>query len=141
MTLQEWFEIEEIKSLRMQYAHSIDTLQKEKVMALFTEDYVIETDASFSTPSMDKKAWGNYVDDLFNRHKPNEMFHSFSTPLIELVDENHATGVWYLLDYDVHFEQMFRLLGTCSDLYRKENGEWKIEKTTLHVMWPNKWYR
>jgi len=141
MTLQEWLEIEEIKNLRMQYAHGIDTLQKDKVMALFTEDYVIDTEASFPMPSMDKNAWGEYVNELFGRHKPHEMFHSFSTPLIELMDENHASGVWYLLDYDVHFEQMFRLLGTCHDQYRKENGRWKIAKTTLRVLWPNKWYR
>ena len=98
-------------------------------------------EASFSMPSVDKKGLEATMDELFSRHEPHEMFHSFSTPLIELVDETHATGSWYLLDYDVHFEQMFRLLGTCDDHYRKENGQWKIARTTLRVLWPNKWYR
>ncbi|MBQ7001391.1 MAG: nuclear transport factor 2 family protein [Oscillospiraceae bacterium] len=141
MTVQEWVEIEEIKSLRMKYSHYTDTLQKEKLMALFSEDFIMETEASFTQPAMNKEALSQYVDELFSRHKPHEMFHSVSTPLIELIDENNATGVWYLLDYDVHYEQMFRLLGTYNDHYRKENGQWKITKTTLRVMWPNKWYR
>jgi len=141
MTIQEWVEIEEIKNLRMKYSHYTDTLQKEKLMEIFSEDYVMETEASFTQPAMDKAALSAYVDELFGRHAPHEMFHAVSTPKIELIDETHAAGVWYLLDYDVHYEQILRLIGTYNDQYRKEDGQWKIARTTLQVMWPKKWYR
>lgn len=70
--------------------------------------------------------------------------HANTNPWIELTGADTAKGRWYLLDFSLTGppdQNPLTLMGVYDDLYRKINGEWKIERTYIDFIWPNRDYR
>ena len=58
---------------------------------------------------------------------------------IELLDDDHAQGRCYLIDFATQKpagENPLLLLGLYADEYRRVDGQWLISRTRLDVVWP-----
>lgn len=140
MTLQEMLAIEEIKLLRAKYSHYCDSLDLEKYLSLFTEDAVLEADEKHGGVIRGKKELRELVGSMMRIHKKYQMFHLVSNPLIEILDEDHGRGRWYLLDYNFRFEEEpFRVACVYLDEYRKVDGVWKFSHIRLAFLYPYRW--
>lgn len=140
MTLEEILAVEEIKQLRSKYSHYCDGLELEKYLDLLTEDIVLEADQKHGSTVCGKQAVRALVEAMMKRQKRYEMFHLVSNPLIELIDDTHGTGKWYLLDYNFKYtEEPFRVVCVYEDQYEKVNGEWKFSRIHLNFLYPYRW--
>ena len=85
-------DIEEIKQLQARYCYLIDTLQMEKVLDLFADDFTAEYDplGTFAT----KEELLGFLNGA-GEGAPM-MCHQAMTPLIE-VEGDKATGTWWVI--------------------------------------------
>lgn len=140
MTVEDFLEIEQIKQLRSRYSHYYDGLELEKYLDLFTENAVLEADEKHGGRVCGKEQLRLLVEPMMRSQKKYEMFHLVANPLIELVDSTHATGRWYLLDYNFRYaEDPFRVVCIYEDQYEKINGEWKFSRVHLNFLYPYRW--
>lgn len=58
-------------------------------------------------------------------------------PTVELVSETEARGAWTLRFRQLRIKdgQEHVMCGDYEDIYRKVDGEWKIHKQHMHVLW------
>lgn len=140
MTLEEFLAVEEIKQLRFRYSHYCDGLELEAFLHLFTEDAVLEADGKHGGRICGKQQIRALMEPMMKSQKKYEMFHMVSNPLIKLIDDTHATGRWYLLDYNFKYtEAPFRVVCIYEDQYEKVNGEWKFSQIHLNFLYPYRW--
>ena len=66
--------------------------------------------------------------------------HATTNPWIRLIDEDTAYGRWYLLDIitDPARENPLGLFGIYDDVYKKVDGDWKIHRTRIDFLWPQR---
>ena len=141
MTIEELLEIEEIKNLRMLYSHYYDGVEVEKLVDLFTDDAICEFGPNFGGDWVGKETIrANY--DKFAREEGeiHSVMHAATNPWIRLIDEDTAYGRWYLLDIitDPARENPLGLFGIYDDVYKKVDGDWKIHRTRIDFLWPQR---
>ena len=141
MTIEELLEIEEIKKLRILYSHYIDGGQLDELADLFCEDAICEFGEAYG---------GNWVGrqtirENYARYTPNTLpafsfMHAVTNPWIRIIGSHSARGRWYLLDLNLMpgSENPLTLFGVYDDLYRKDDGVWRIEKTRIDFLWPKR---
>ena len=70
--------------------------------------------------------------------------HANTNEWIELTGPDTARARWYLLDLSLSGpadQNPLMLMGIYDDVYRKVGGEWKIERTYIDFVWPNRDYK
>ncbi|MFN3232080.1 MAG: nuclear transport factor 2 family protein [Alphaproteobacteria bacterium] len=141
MTIEELLEIEEIKKLRSLYSHYYDGAEVDKLANLFTQDAICEFGENYGGNWVGKeRIHENYTKWIASEGIPHEVMHAVTNPNITLIDETHAHGRWYLLDLrtKVGVENPLILFGIYDDDYRKVFGQWKISRTRIDFLWPNR---
>lgn len=123
--------IEEIRQLKARYFRFVDTKKWDEFASLFTDDLKIDFEESTSKP---------LTKDQFvasaERHFTGAMsVHHGHVPEIEIIDAEHARGIWPMFDlvetppessYDSHTGW-----GHYTEEYRKVDGKWLISRTRL----------
>ncbi len=71
--------------------------------------------------------------------------HIVTNPQIKFTGPDTATGVWILTDIAIGQAAPGKppqiLYGTYNDQYRKVNGDWKIQRMDLNVLWvTDQWF-
>ena len=127
--MNELLEIEQIKQLKARYLRGLDTNDWDTFAGSMTEDCRGRYNGgklSFDSREeivafMRDNLSGDKVLTLHQGHQPE----------VEIIDESHARGTWYLQDLVIHLEAGIRLYGSAiyRDVYRKINGDWKISET------------
>tara|TARA_R110002049_G_scaffold9747_10_gene48871 strand:+ start:3362 stop:3871 length:510 start_codon:yes stop_codon:yes gene_type:complete len=124
--MNELLEIEKIKQLKARYLRGLDTNDWEVFASSMTADCTGQYNSGklgFESREeivafMRENLSGEKVLTLHQGHQPE----------IEVIDEDNARGSWYLQDIVIHLEAGVRIYGSAiyEDVYRKENGTWKI---------------
>ena len=141
MTVEELLEREAIKQVRILYSHNFEAGETDKLADLFTEDAICEFDEEHGGTWIGKETIrSNYAS--YKAENPFSYLHASTNPLIRLLGPDEANARWYLIDLVLSDNQdnPIGLLGIYDDLYRKVDGEWKIEKTRIDFLWPNRTY-
>jgi len=135
--------IEEIRSLRVKYAHYLDGNNLENLTGLFTEDTIVQTDRE---PWIGRngvleglrKAFRDYDT---NQHGNYPFMHAITNHWIEFTGPTTAQGRCYLIDLVTarpKDQNPLLLLGLYSDEYKQISGKWYISRSRLDVIWPER---
>ena len=139
--VEELLDKEDIRALRQRYSELLDSGEAEKMGDVFTEDAVVKV----TVGSMEglpaicrslKEAYQTF-DTQDRGHYP--FMHAVTNHQIKITGADTATGSCYLLDFVTDRPQQSHpvlLLGRYLDSYVRVNGEWRIAKTELDVVWP-----
>lgn len=137
-TLQELAEYEALRRLKARYFFLMDTKQWDDWLALFLPEATLSYDLAVSTRGADGRTVRHVgLDDITeNVMKANldktSSVHQGHTPILELVSEDEATGIWAMEDLVVGpHRPMTHGFGHYHDTYRKVDGSWRI--ASLHL--------
>ncbi|WP_238446782.1 nuclear transport factor 2 family protein [Azohydromonas australica] len=135
--------IENIKKLRVLYAHYLDTKNLEGLASLFTPDAVIDaglgvwrgrdeirTGLAAAFTDYDKKNLGSYP-----------FMHPMVNQWVEITGSNSALGRCYLIDFATEREPKenpLLLLASYADEYSRIDGKWYINRSKLDIVWPTR---
>ncbi|GLV27152.1 nuclear transport factor 2 family protein [Sphingobium sp. Cam5-1] len=129
-TVQQLSDLEDIRMLKHRYFRGIDTADLTLLGALFTEDLTV--DYRGGTYRVRLAGRDNMLEFLANSfHSGAVAMHHGHMPEITLTGENDAEGLWYLEDIFIDVERGSHTIGSAiyRDVYRREDGVWKIART------------
>ena len=124
-------DIEAIKVLKAQYFYFLDTKQWERLRTLFTGDATFDP-AGEGAYTFDGLA--GFIAGASAGLADAVSVHHGHMPMIELVDADHATGIWSMTDdVAVAGDRPRRFIGKghYHETYRRERGAWKIASWRL----------
>lgn len=142
MTVDEMLAMEEIKQLRSKYSHCYDANDLDGLVELFTDDAICEWDQAHGGAWVGKQAirenYAHYFE-LFGR-RAWIVLHAVTNPWIEITSPNTAEGRWFMLDFNFCglTEDPLGCIGIYDDLYHRVNGVWKIHRTRLDFLYPDR---
>lgn len=129
MTLEERItrleDIEAIRQLQARYQRCVDMRNWEELADCFTEDAISEYDSGQLSYNGRNAIITFLKKALTQSISCSHMIHGSE---IELTDNEHATGVWYLEDYLLHKWFFVKMHGAAvyHISYRKTNDRWQI---------------
>ena len=142
VTLEDLVEIESIKQVRYLYSHYYDGNRLDDLVSLFTEDAVCEFGEGFGGNWVGKAhIRERYHDFLYGSGREvHSQMHAVTNPWIRILSDEEAYGRWYQLNLNVAegAENPLTLFGIYDDVYKKEDGEWKIHRTRIDFPWPRR---
>lgn len=127
--MQELYDIEEIKQLKARYFRALDTND----WALFGDCLSDDCHANYSDGRLVREgrdAIVAFMEKYMSAPTLLSMHHGH-TPEITIVDNDHATGIWYLNDMVMDLERKNQMFGAAiyRDEYTRDGDDWKISKT------------
>ena len=141
MTMEELLEIEEIKKLRVLYSHYYDGADLDALCDLFTDDAVCEFGPNFGGDWVGKAMIKEKYDGFIaGEGLPHDVMHAVTNHNVVLVSDTEARGRAYLLDLRTQegAENPLILFGIYDDIYKKVDGQWKIHRTRIDFLWPQR---
>ena len=129
----DWAEIYQLKSA---YGWHYDRPDFDALIDLFTDDAVCVFGAYGTWTGKDEIRAG-FAENVGapDNHFPS--LHTFANPMI-LIDGDQATGKWYLMDFvltGTSTDPVLRVMGVYDEIYRRENGRWRIARMELTFLW------
>lgn len=123
------YEIEMIKQLKGRYFRALDTND----WTLFGDSLTEDCQAEYSDGEL-AFSGRNEIVAFMKQHMSTPTLlsmHNGHHPEIDLLDETHAKGIWYLQDTVLDLKGGNHLYGggIYHDEYRKLEGQWRISKT------------
>lgn len=139
--LNQLFDKEAIRELRLRYSRLLDQGQAARMGEVFTADAQVKvTVGTMNGLAAIKQGLADAYRQFDTQHRQHFPFiHAVANHDIVLHDENHASGTCYLLDLLTDrpaTQHPFLLLGHYRDDYVRVNGEWRISHSELDVLWP-----
>jgi len=134
---------EEIRDLRIMYAHHLDSNNFAALDQVFSEDAVVEVTVGKMEGIAAIRAGLNDAFKLFDRddHGSYPFMHAITNHWVKLTGPDSAQGRCYLIDFETASKpdpNPLLLLGLYADEYRRINGQWRITSTRLEVVWPER---
>ena len=127
--MQELYDIEKIKQLKARYFRALDTND----WSLFGDTLSADCSASYSDGRLVRDSRESIVEFMAKHMSGPTLLsmHHGHTPEIDIIDENNATGIWYLHDQVLDLKTMTQLSGAAiyNDKYVRESDGWKICET------------
>jgi len=124
-------DMELIKQLKYKYCRAIDTCNIPLLETLVTDNMSVDYHGgSYHFEAAGKEAVLGAIKMAF--HPQFLSSHTVHHPIIEVKDDDTATGHWTLIDYNINLPDLRKTSG-CSfyvDTYRKIGGKWLIERST-----------
>ncbi|NKQ54278.1 nuclear transport factor 2 family protein [Amycolatopsis sp. K13G38] len=123
--------IEEIERLKARYFRFVDEKRWDEFGELFTEDVVIDIEGSAQRP----RDRAQLVAATRRHYGDALTVHHGHMPEIEIIDSDHARGVWAMVDMIEVPEggelPSFVGYGHYRDEYRRDGGGWRISRLSL----------
>jgi hypothetical protein len=134
---------EEIRNLRSRYAHFLDGNFLERFDEIFTEDAVADTGRGQWNSRQEIQAGLRAAFEEYDRDRQGSypFMHAVTNHWIELLDTDRAEGRCYLIDFETASKadpNPLLLLGIYSDEYRRVDGQWRISRSRLEHVWPQR---
>jgi hypothetical protein len=132
---------EEIRNLRTLYAHHLDSNNIAALDQVFSADAVVEVTVG-KMEGIDAIRTGlNEAFELFDRDRQGSypFIHAITNHWVKLTGPDSAEGRCYLIDFETASKadpNPLLLLGLYADEYRRLDGQWRITRSTLEVVWP-----
>ncbi len=160
-TIEELLETEAIKRVRILYSHYLDMGKIDELVDLFTDDGVCEFGPNYGGDWVGKERIRTGFEEFQGGDGPfTGAMHANTNPWIEITGPDTATARWYLLGLSIEGRRAetlwgpalghspgdpaepnpLMLMGICDDVYRKVDGAWKIARTYIDFVWPNRNY-
>jgi hypothetical protein len=120
--------IEAIKQLKARYFRFVDTQQWDGLVEVFSEDAALKWG-----PEDDQVMEGRdvIIASLTENLRGAKTVHQGHMPEIELLDKDHARGIWAMSDRVDHPEYLLIGHGHYHEEYVRQKGSWKIRR--LHL--------
>jgi 3-phenylpropionate/cinnamic acid dioxygenase small subunit len=135
--------VEQIRQLKAKYCRLADTRKDDLFLALFTDDLEWTLYSEDGTQVIKRVQGKEEYRQWRASHRATRLagfsVHHVHNPEIEILDEDHARGVWPLMDYlrQPDKEKNYVGYGHYHEEYRREaGGQWRIaavKVTRLHV--------
>lgn len=125
--------IEDIRQLKARYFHACDTKQPEIVRECFAAgDIELRYGRIGNFDNRDDML--AVFTELACQPHIVEMHHG-QNPRIEVLDADHATGIWGLYYYliDTRRQIVTQLAGFYEDAYTRSDGQWRITRSRYDV--------
>ncbi|WP_079228739.1 nuclear transport factor 2 family protein [Pseudomonas putida] len=134
---------EEIRDLRTLYAHHLDSNNIQALDQVFSADAVVEVTVGKMEGIDAIRAGLNDAFKLYDRDQQGSypFMHAITNHWIKLTGPDTAEGRCYLIDFETASKpdpNPLLLLGLYADEYKRINGEWRITRTRLEVVWPDR---
>lgn len=141
--VRKWLDIEAIRTLRIKYAHLLDTNRIDALANLFTTDALCIAGRGQWCGRGEIHAGLAEAFNAYDQHRHGSypFHHAITNHWVELIDTTTAQGRCYLLDLATTGElngNPWILLGSYADEYRKIDGIWYISRTQLDITWPDR---
>ena len=142
-TIQALFDREEIRNLRTLYAHHLDSNNIAALDQVFSADAVVEVTVGKMEGLAAIRSGLSEAFKLFDRdhHGSYPCLHAIVNHWIKLTGPDTAEGRCYLIDFETASKpdpNPLLLLGLYADEYRRIDGQWRITRTCLEVVWPQR---
>ena len=143
MTVEDLLEIETIRRARVRYSYYLDTGDLDGLVALFTDDAVCEFGpfGVWTGKAMIAENYTQVVAGAVREKGPFQTLHVNTNHWVELIEADTAVGRLYLVDLLVGGapdKNPMVWLGAYDEAYRKVDGAWKISRSSLQFMWPER---
>ncbi|MFJ4052979.1 nuclear transport factor 2 family protein [Pseudomonas sp. NPDC089743] len=134
---------EEIRDLRTRYAHLLDSNNIDALDNVFAADAVVEVTVGKMEGIEAIRSGLKDAFTLFDRDKQGSypFMHAIANHWIKLTGPDTAEGRCYLIDFETASKpdpNPLLLLGLYADEYARIDGEWRITRTRLEVVWPER---
>ncbi|WP_455887798.1 nuclear transport factor 2 family protein [Pseudomonas rustica] len=134
---------EEIRDLRTLYAHHLDSNNIQALDQVFSADAVVEVTVGKMEGIDAIRAGLNDAFKLYDRDQQGSypFMHAITNHWIKLTGPDTAEGRCYLIDFETASKpdpNPLLLLGLYADEYKRIDGEWRITRTRLEVVWPDR---
>jgi hypothetical protein len=141
MAAHEVVTVENIKKLRVLYAHFLDTKNLEGLASLFTPNAVV--DAGLGVWRGRDEIRAGLAAAFLDYDKKNLGSYPFMHPMVnqwvEITGADSALGRCYLVDFATERdpkENPLLLLASYADEYSRVDGRWYINRSRLDIVWP-----
>ncbi|BDB72285.1 hypothetical protein Cthiooxydans_46970 [Comamonas thiooxydans] len=141
--VKDLLEREEIRNLRTLYAHLLDSNNVAELDQVFSKDAVVEVTVGRMEGIEAIKRGLNEAFALFDRDRRGRypFMHAITNHWVKLTGADTAEGRCYLIDFETASKpdpNPLLLLGLYADEYRRIDGAWRISRTRLEVVWPER---
>ena len=139
MTIEDLLEIESIRRQRMLFSFHLDAGELDALADLFVEDALCEF-GPFGTWRGKAEIRRNY-EPILKAVGGFRALHANTNHWVELAGPDKARGRVYLIDLILtrpKDQQPIVWLGVYDEAYEKVEGTWKIARTSLQLMWPER---
>lgn len=134
---------EAIRTLRTLYAHHLDSNNIAALDQVFSADATVEVTVG-KMEGID--AIRNGLQEAFvlfdrDHHGSYPFMHVIANHWVNLTGPDTAEGTCYLVDFETAKKpdpNPLLLLGLYSDQYKRIEGQWRITRTRLEVVWPQR---
>lgn len=142
-TLKRLLDHEEIRNLRTLYAHHLDSSNIAALDQVFSADAVVEVTVGKMEGINAIRAGLEDAFKAFDRdHLGSYPFlHAIVNHWIKVTGPDTAVGRCYLIDFETASKPTpnpLLLLGLYDDDYRRIEGQWRITRSRLEVVWPQR---
>jgi ketosteroid isomerase-like protein len=142
MTVEDLLEIEAIRKLRTLYSYYLDAGELDALVALFADDAVCEF-GPYGVWEGKATIRANYevVERPMIEKGGFLSLHANTNHWVELTGADSAVGRVYLIDLSLGGEpekNPMVWLGVYDESYRKIGGAWKIGRSSLQFLWPQR---
>lgn len=141
--IQQLIDREAIRDLRTLYAHHLDGNNIQALSEVFSADAVVEVTVGKMEGIEAIKSGLQEAFALYDRDNRRSFpfMHAITNHWIKLTGPDTAEGRCYLIDFETASKpdpNPLLLLGLYADEYKRINGEWRITRTRLEVVWPDR---
>jgi hypothetical protein len=141
--------IEDIKKLKARYYRLLDTKRWDELAQVFATDAVFDARQAMSNVTTNvadaakiSEGWRNegraaIIAFIRERTGPASTVHHGHMPEIEILDANHARGIFAMEDQNRYFDPAGHMVsrlhgwGHYHEEYRREDGAWRIQQSVL----------
>ncbi|MCA0045053.1 nuclear transport factor 2 family protein [Celeribacter litoreus] len=132
---------EDIRALRQHYSALLDGNEADRMGEVFTDDAEVAVTVGSMKGLDEIKTSLRGAYQMFDSREAGHFpfVHAIANHEITLTGPDTATGSCYLLDFVTDRpgpQHPFLLLGRYLDDYVRVNGEWRISRSELDVLWP-----
>jgi hypothetical protein len=125
-TAEQLSTLESIRQLKARYSYLLDTKQWAEWGRLFTEDFRWSTEGGLAVEGR-----GPFVEMVESSIGTVVTVHQFHAPVLEILSETTASGLWPMFDYVEFPETPIQGYGYYHETYRLTDGAWQI--STQHL--------
>lgn len=142
MTIEDLLDIERIRKLRVLYSYYLDAAELDSLMGLFADDAVCEFGpfGVWTGKTMIAENYARVMGPMFEKG-PFHSLHANTNHWVEITGPDTALGRLYLIDLALDGDPSVNpmvWLGAYDEAYSRVAGQWKLQRSSLQFMWPQR---